>query len=119
MWLDGITLIGADSRGHVFVTSDGELGTVFYWRRDVEGPLTLSGRRLDGSALPMRSFIPDPDDTDGFLGTYAMFPTAGCWEVTGRVGDASLTFVTQVVQVGDEPRVRDPGEEVRRPGVAR
>jgi LysM repeat protein len=30
-------------------------------------------------------------------GVGLIFPTAGCWEVTGRVGDASLTFVTEVV----------------------
>jgi hypothetical protein len=119
LWLDGITFIGADSRGSAFVTSDGELGTYFKWRRDVEGPLSLSGRRLDGPAPPMRSFIPDPDKMDGFVHTSAMFPTAGCWELTGRVGEASLTFVTQVVQVGDElPPRRDPGEPIA-PGMAR
>jgi len=30
--------------------------------------------------------------------TELIFPTEGCWEVTGRVGDASLTFVTLVVR---------------------
>ena len=119
LWLDGITFIGADSRGSAFVTSDGELGTYFSWRRDVEGPLALSGRRLDGPAPPMRSFIHDPNQTDGFLRTSVMFPAAGCWEVTGRVGQASLTFVTQVVQVGDElPPQHDPGEPIA-PGIAR
>jgi hypothetical protein len=101
------------------VTSDGELGTYFNWRRVVEGPLALSGRRLDGPAPPMRSFIHDPNKTDGFLPTSVMFLTAGCWEVTGRVGQASLTFVTQVVRVGDElPPHRDPGEPIA-PGIAR
>jgi hypothetical protein len=26
------------------------------------------------------------------------FPTEGCWEVTGAVGDAELTFVTLVLK---------------------
>jgi len=119
LWLDGVTLIGRQSRGSAFVTSAGELGTHFLWRRDIPGPMTLSGRRLDGPAPPMRSFIHDPDTMDGFLSTSAMFPTAGCWEVTGRVGQTSLTFVTQVVQVGDElPSRHDPGEPIA-PGMAR
>jgi hypothetical protein len=35
------------------------------------------------------------------------------WEVTGRVGDASLTFVTMVVRAGDGSARYDP------PGVGR
>lgn len=36
----------------------------------------------------------------GFIGA------AGCWEVTGRVGEASLTFVTMVTKIGDGPAWR-------------
>jgi hypothetical protein len=39
----------------------------------------------------------------GFHATALIFPTAGCWEVTGRVGDASLTFVVEVEKIGNGP----------------
>jgi hypothetical protein len=39
----------------------------------------------------------------GFQPSYLIFSTPGCWEVTGRVGEASLTFVTRVVKTGDGP----------------
>jgi hypothetical protein len=42
--------------------------------------------------------------TLGFKRTGLIFPTKGCWEVTGRVGEANLTFVTVVVKIGDGPR---------------
>jgi len=32
-----------------------------------------------------------------------IFPTTGCWEVTGRVGESSLTFVTEVLFEGVMP----------------
>jgi hypothetical protein len=35
-----------------------------------------------------------------------IFPTPGCWEVTGRIGDASVAFVTRVVKIGDGPAGR-------------
>jgi hypothetical protein len=30
----------------------------------------------------------------------------GCWEVTGRVDDATVTFITRVVKIGDGPAWR-------------
>jgi hypothetical protein len=33
----------------------------------------------------------------GFQATSLVFPTPGCWEVTGRIGDKSLAFVIAVV----------------------
>ena len=34
-----------------------------------------------------------------FKPTALIFPTEGCWEVTGKVGETSLTFVTRVVKI--------------------
>jgi len=34
----------------------------------------------------------------GFQASGVIFPTEGCWQVTGRVGTASLTFVTVVLK---------------------
>jgi hypothetical protein len=82
------------------VDSDGSLGMKFPWWRGTRGKLTIEGKRLDGSAPPLRAHIPDGYGDTGFQSTALIFPTAGCWEVTGKVGDASLTFVTRVVIVG-------------------
>jgi hypothetical protein len=70
----------------------------FPWWRLAEGQLLISGRRLDGDAGPLRARIPSGYGNIGFQSTALIFPTVGCWEVTGRIGDKSLTFVIDVVQ---------------------
>jgi len=50
---------------------------------------------------PLRARIPDGYGDTGFQATALIFPTEGCWEVTGKVGEASRTFVTRVVKVGE------------------
>jgi hypothetical protein len=42
--------------------------------------------------------VPDGYGATGFQASAVSYPTEGCWEVTGRVGDASLTFVTLVLK---------------------
>jgi hypothetical protein len=101
--------------GSGFVTQDGSLGMKLGWRRGVRGHLTIEGRRLDGPALALRARIPDGYGDFGFQSTYVIFSTPGCWEVTGRVGDASLTFVTNVVKIGEGPTRFDPEGIERRP----
>lgn len=95
MWGEGDVAVPADH-----VRWDGSFGPMKWaWYRHVPGHLTIEGRRLDASAPPLRTDIP-PDGyygDRGFLPVGITFPTEGCWEVTGRVGDASLTFVTLVV----------------------
>jgi hypothetical protein len=39
----------------------------------------------------------------GFQPIYLVFPTPGCWEITGRLGAQSLTFVVQVEKIGKGP----------------
>ena len=82
---------------------DGSLSMKFPWRRGLKGKLRIEGRRLDGSAPPLRARIPVGYADTGFQATALIFPTEGCWEVTGRVGKANLTFVTLVVKIGDGP----------------
>ena len=89
--------------GPGFVTNDGALGMKFGWYRDVRGRLTIEGRRLDGDSPPLRSEVNNGYGESGFQATYVIFPTPGCWEVTGRVADASVTFITRVVKIGDGP----------------
>ena len=71
----------------------------WWWRGPrVRGALTITGRRLDGLAPPLQAGIPDGYGDTGFQVAGIAFPTEGCWEVTGRAGNATLTFVTYVVK---------------------
>ena len=101
-WPDGTVVFKPGGPG--FVTPDGALGMKFGWGRGVRGSLRIEGRRLDAVAPPLRSEIACCGFGDiGFQPSYIIFPSPGCWEVTGRVADASLTFVTLVVKIGDGP----------------
>jgi hypothetical protein len=107
LWPDGTVIFKPGGAG--FITRDCGLGMKFGWQRGIRGQLTIEGRRLDGSAPPLRSAVAQGDGDIGFQPTYLVFSTPGCWEVTGHVGEATLTFVTRVVKVGDGPTWRyDP-----------
>jgi hypothetical protein len=69
----------------------------FPWWREATGKLRIEGRRTDGSGPPLSARVPDGYGERGFQPARIHFPTQGCWEVTGRAGDASLTFVTLVL----------------------
>jgi len=83
----------ADARS---IESDGSIGAKFGWWRITPGTLTISGRRLDAPAPPLRASVPDGYGSSGFQTSGVFFPTEGCWEITGTVGDATLSFVTFV-----------------------
>jgi hypothetical protein len=83
-------------------TSDGALGIKVGWNRLIPGHLRIEGRRLDAVAPPLRFHAPPYGDT-GFQASSVIFPTPGCWEVTGSIGDASLTFVVLVQKIGGGP----------------
>ena len=100
LWVGGLWDEGVIEAGPEFVDAVGSIGMKFGWWREVEGWLRISGRRLDGSAPPLRADVPDGYDLRGFQASGVWFPTEGCWEVTGRVGATSLTFVTLVVERG-------------------
>lgn len=107
LWPNGTVVFKPGSSG--FITRDGSLGMKFGWRRGVRGHLRIEGRRLDASAPPLRSVVPGGYGDIGFQATALVYSTPGCWEVTGHVGDASLTFVTKVVKIGEGPAWRrDP-----------
>ncbi len=81
-----------------FVEQDGSAGNKFGWWRHVSGRLTITGRRLDAAAPPLRSSVPSGYGLTGFQTSGVYFPTDGCWEVTGKVGATTLTFVTVVIE---------------------
>jgi hypothetical protein len=97
LWPNGTVKFRPGGPGSV--NSDGSLSMKFPWWRGVRGKLTIEGKRLDASAPPLRAIIPEGYPDTGFQSTGLVFPTEGCWEVTGKVGDTSLTFVTRVVKV--------------------
>jgi hypothetical protein len=82
-----------------YIEADGSVWMKWpwWWRRDVKGRLTITGRRLDGKAPPLTAHMPDGYDR-GFQPSGISFPTEGCWEVTGAVGKAKLTFVTLILK---------------------
>lgn len=96
LWPDGTVVFRPGGPG--FILEDGSLSMKFPWWRGVKGKLIIEGRRLDGSGARLRSSIPNGYGDTGFQATALIFPTVGCWEVTGRAGDASLTFVVRVVK---------------------
>jgi len=97
LWPEGKVVFRPGGPG--FVLADGSLSMKFPWWRGVQGNLAIEGRRLDAPAPPLRATIPESYGDTGFQATGIIFPTAGCWRVTGKVGAASLTFVTLVVKL--------------------
>jgi hypothetical protein len=104
LWPEGTIVFKPGGAG--FVTRNGSLGMKFGWMRGVAGDLRITGRRLDAEAPPLRSEVPGGYGDRGFQATYLIFPTPGCWEVTGHVGDSTVTFVTKVVKIGAGPSWR-------------
>ena len=88
------------------VEPGGYLGMKWPWWRVADGTLTVDGRHLDGSAGPLRAHIPSGYGADGFQSSGLLFAGPGCWEVTARVGDKSLSFVTLVTKEGEGPAPR-------------
>jgi hypothetical protein len=72
-----------------------------WWTVGTMGELTIQGRRVDAPAPPLRARINSGAPETAFAevaggrfwSSGISFPTEGCWQVTGRVGATSLTFV--------------------------
>jgi hypothetical protein len=83
----------------------GILAQKFGWYRGpgLRGKLTITGRRLDARAPALRVDIGDiSDNGEGFAPSELIFPTEGCWEVTGKVNKTSVIFVLRVVRSADD-----------------
>jgi hypothetical protein len=94
LWPHGIVVITPD-----LLEPDGRLGMKFGWYRLTSGFLTITGRRLDAPAPPLSGqTFPGSYGLTGFNASGVIFPTEGCWQVTGRVGRVTLTFVTFVIK---------------------
>jgi hypothetical protein len=101
LWPEGTVVFRPGGPG--FVLPDGSLQMKFPWWRGVQGRLIIEGRRLDADAPALRAHIPNGYGASGFQATGLIFPTPGCWEVTGHAGEATLSFVVSVVKIGEGP----------------
>ena len=95
-WPDGKVIFSRSDPGAI--SHAGVMSTKWGWWRAIPGELRIEGRRLDGAGI-LEARIPDGYGETGFQVSALIFSSAGCWEVTGRVGSESLTFVTEVVIV--------------------
>jgi hypothetical protein len=100
LWVGGLWPHGVIAASAGFVDRRGRVGMKFGWWRKVPGRLHITGRRLDAPAPPLRADVPAGYGAAGFQPSGVTFPTEGCWEVTGTVHRASLTFVTFVIKKG-------------------
>jgi len=102
---NGVLWVNLSPRGELLVSDDdterdGSYRVKFPWWRGVPGQLTVDGRRLDLPAPPLRyhaASIAQNGDI-GLNPCLLFFPTEGYWEITGHVGDQSLTFVVHVIK---------------------
>jgi hypothetical protein len=97
LWPDGVVVFRQGGPGRI--EPDGSLTMKFAWWRAARGRLRVTGRRKDAAAPPLTARIPAGYGETGFQSTSLTFPSEGCWEVTGEVGSARLTFVTRVVNL--------------------
>ena len=98
LWVGGLGANGMIVATPEFVEEGGSVGWKVGWWREVSGSLTITGRRLDRSAPPLRADVPSGYGMTGFQASGVHFPTEGCWEVTGKVGTTTLTVVTFVIK---------------------
>ena len=95
LWAGGKVVFRPGKAGKIL--PDGSLQMKFLWAKP-PGSMSIEGKRLDAEAPPMRASIDHSHDADRFQPSYLTFPEPGCWEVTARVGDSRLTFVTEVMK---------------------
>lgn len=95
--------------GRWYASAGGDDRLKVMWWREVRGSLVVEGRRLDAEAPPLDAWVPDYGETGYQLGALA-FPTEGCWEVVGRVGETEIRFVVLVHSAEQDPGPRaEPG----------
>jgi hypothetical protein len=100
LWPDGKLVAGTlpDGGSYADVNPDGSIDAKLGWWRGAAGTLAITGERTDADAPPLRADIPDGYGATGFQATGLTFASTGCWDVTGRVGGATLTFTVLVTR---------------------
>jgi hypothetical protein len=96
LWVGGLGDGGVIDADSSFVQPDGSISWKLGWYRLSPGTLTIAGTRLDQPAPPLRADIPSGYGAEGFQASGVIFPTPGCWQITGTVGQHQLPFVPYV-----------------------
>jgi hypothetical protein len=55
--------------------------------------LEITGRNRSGDGPAIEAIIPDGYGDTGFQSTAIVFPSEGCWEITGRASEVELTVI--------------------------
>ncbi len=99
-WPRGTLVAGPlpDGGEMAHANADGSISAKVGWWRSSPRQLTVSGRRLDRPAPPLRADVAPAYSYGAFLPSILTFPTTGCWRVEGRVGGARLAFVVRVTR---------------------
>jgi len=88
------------------VAPDGSIFDKLAWlvAAGIGGPLKLRGERLDGPAAPLRVLaisqgqsVPKGRFRGAGFASAVVFPSKGCWRITGHRADISLSFVVKVI----------------------
>ena len=110
LWDEGTVRFVPDGPGQIL--DEGRLVMGFEWWRGVPGELEIDSRPLDPGTPRVRARISGNYGGSGFQPVGISFPAEGCWEITGSVGDASLTFVTLVERVDEGVATTQPVDAV-------
>jgi hypothetical protein len=100
-WPRGVLVAGVLPNGGAMaiVNRDGSIRAKLGWWRGLPGRLTITGRRVDRRAPPLRADIPSGYGSRGFQPSGLTFSTIGCWQVVGKLGRARLSFLVKVAKL--------------------
>jgi hypothetical protein len=78
----------------------GSIATKLYWFASVDDVLKVEGERLDAASPPMVVHRVNRGQSSSWRGptwaTPVTFPSEGCWRLTARLGDVSLSYILKV-----------------------
>jgi hypothetical protein len=92
LWAGGLGVNGILTLPESYAEQSGLSAKIGWWR-NVPGTVVINGQRLDGPAPPISTRGSEGYGRTGFQGSGVGFPTEGCWEITGSIGESELTFV--------------------------
>jgi hypothetical protein len=98
---DGVFTATADNQGWPG-DPPGSIATKLYWFASVDGVLKVEGERVDAASQRMVMHRVNRGQSSSWRGptwaTPLTFPSEGCWRLTARLGDVSLSYVLEVAR---------------------